>query len=291
MTMAAEELNAGARALHNMSDSDLEYLERVAHSALGSSGVSAGVPYAGEGHRLPAGGPHAFSGAHGTMCPIDVVDDESEIPSAQPDPIAVSEESLSGYFGPEPGRQISGSFSDDGRHVADDSLRRDMAPEPSREEESSGHSNGASPQAVVSGGGSDLCAEADVSNSVNSVGGIGVRADADGLWAANSVGADTPAECPLTQAYADEGVHDEVADDDGSASVATASIACSEAGSSTSTAVPGTSRLPSVTYFPTFSEAVARCHKCGREVDPLKTRQTRKEDGEMPGGAFQAPGF
>ena len=108
--MTAEDLNAGARALQNMSDSDLEFLERVAHEALGSSGDSARVPYAGEGHRLPAGGPHAFSGAHSTMCPIDVVDDESEIPSAQPDPIDVSEESLSGYVAAKPGRQNSGAF-------------------------------------------------------------------------------------------------------------------------------------------------------------------------------------
>ena len=108
MTMAAEDVNAGARALQNMSDSDLEFLGRVAHEAL--SGDSARVLYAGEGHRLPAGGPHAFSGAHGTMAPIDVVDDESDIPSAQPDPIDVSEESLSGYVAAEPGRQSTGPF-------------------------------------------------------------------------------------------------------------------------------------------------------------------------------------
>ena len=48
--------------------------------------------------------------------------------------------------------------------------------------------------------------DAHVSDSVDSAGAIGVGADADGLWAANSVGAGTPAEFPLTQAYDDDGL-------------------------------------------------------------------------------------
>ena len=48
--------------------------------------------------------------------------------------------------------------------------------------------------------------DAHVSDSIDSAGAIGVGADADGLWAANSVVAGATAEIPLTQVYADEGV-------------------------------------------------------------------------------------
>ena len=79
--VTTEAISSGVSSMQNMTDSDLEYLEHVAHVAgLGSSGVSARVRYAGEGRRLPAGGPHTFTGAHGTMSPIDVVDDDAEIP-------------------------------------------------------------------------------------------------------------------------------------------------------------------------------------------------------------------
>ena len=102
-----EEINSGISQIQNMTDSDLEYLEQVAQETLGPSGVSARVRYGGEGHRLPAGGPHTFTGAHGTMSPIDVGDDDAEIPSAQPDPVDVAEESLRGYIEAE---HIPGSF-------------------------------------------------------------------------------------------------------------------------------------------------------------------------------------
>jgi len=104
------------------------------------------------------------------MSPIDVVDDDAEIPSAQPDPIDVAEDSLSGYIAAEPGRQDSAGLSDD-----------------------------------VGSGAAPLAA-AHVLDSADSVGAIGVGADADGLWAADSAGAGTPAEFLLTQAYDDDGV-------------------------------------------------------------------------------------
>ena len=119
------------------------------------------------------------------MSPIDVVDDDAEIPSAQPDPVDVAEESLRGYIEAEPGRQHSGFFSDDG-------------------------GSGAAPLAADSVDAQlvriqQIRWDGHVSDSADSVGAIGVGADADGLWAANSVGAGEPAEFPLTQAYEDEG--------------------------------------------------------------------------------------
>ena len=94
LTMATvvttEAIRSGGHAMQNMTDSDLEYLEQVAQETLGPSGVSARVRYVGQGHRLPAGGPHTFTGAHGTMSPIDVGDDGAEIPSTQPDPVDVA---------------------------------------------------------------------------------------------------------------------------------------------------------------------------------------------------------
>ena len=219
------------------------------------------------------------------MVAIDVVDDDADIPAAQPDPIQVSEESLIGHVAPEPGRQGSGSFSD-------------------------GDGSGVLQPAADSIDARGLGVDAPVSDSVDSAGAIGVGADPAGLWAANSVGEGAAAEIPLTQAYADAGVAeaeplpdmpaleaDPFADlpalepwadeDPEPPSVASASVVCSEAESSASTAAPGRTDIPCVTYFPTFSsELVARCQKCGRAVDPLKTRQARQENGKLPGGLF-----
>ena len=292
--MAAEDVNAVARVVQTMSDSDLEFLERVADEAQNVSGDSARDLYAGDGHRLPATGPYVFSGAHGTMAAINVGDDEADIPSAQPYPIDVSDDSLIGYVAAEPGRQSDDDGSGTVKLAADSVDARGLG------------------------------VDAHVSDSVDSAGAIGVAADADGLWAASSLAEGATAEIPLTQVYADEGVAvaqslanmpalevDPIAnmpalqacnyddsnmpalqagsyDDCGSPSVASASVVCSEAESSASTAAPKRGDLPCVTYFPTFSsKLVPRCQKCGREVDPLKCRQTRQVDGNLPGGHFK----
>ena len=307
MTMAAEDVNAAARALQGISDSDHEFLERVAHEASSVSGDSAPRRFAGEGHRLLETGPYAFSGAHGTMAPINVGDDEVEIHSAQPYPIDVSDDSLIGYVAAEPGRQSDddGSGADQlanvaaepGRQSDDDGSGADqlanVAAEPGRQSDDDG--SGAVPLAADSVDARGLGVDAHVSDSVDSAGAVGVAADADGLWAANSLGEGATAETPLTQAYADEGVVDPeqlaympASEDELTTSVASASVVCSEAESSTSTAAPIRGDLPCVTYFPKLgSDPVPRCQKCGREVDPLRTRQTRQGDGKLPGGIFK----
>ena len=141
MTMAAEDVNAAARALQGISDSDHEFLERVAHEASSVIGDSAPRRFAGEGHRLLETGPYAFSGAHGTMAPINVGDDEVEIHSAQPYPIDVSDDSLIGYVAAEPGRQ-----SDDDGSGADQLAN--VAAEPGRQSDVDG--SGAVPLAADS---------------------------------------------------------------------------------------------------------------------------------------------
>ena len=109
-----EATQAAVRAIQHMTDSDAEYFKRVADVAgIGSADVDAPDRYVGEGHKLPRCA-HTFTGAHGTMSPIDVADDDAEFPSAQPDPIDVAEDSLSGYIEAEPGRQDAAGHSDDG---------------------------------------------------------------------------------------------------------------------------------------------------------------------------------
>ena len=99
---------ADVRALEQMTDSDVEYLERVAEEAgIGSAGVDAPRPYVGEGRWLA----RTFTGARGTMRPIDVADDDADVPPAQPDP---PDASLSMHVRPEPGRQESAPESDGG---------------------------------------------------------------------------------------------------------------------------------------------------------------------------------
>ena len=163
--LTAEAIRSGAAIMHNMTDSDLEFVTEVAHEAgLGPSGGSALDRFVGEGNQLPAGGEYTFTGAHGTIRPIDVLDDDVDIPSGQPDRIDDSGESLIAYVAAEPGRQASGSFSDDGGSgapLAADSVGRQVL---------------------------DHMIEqiAHASDAIDSVGAIGVGADADGLWAANS---------------------------------------------------------------------------------------------------------
>ena len=275
--------------------SDVDYLDAVANQAgLGSSGDSALRRFPGEGYCLPAGGPHTFTGAHGTMRPIDVVDDDSDIPAGQPEAILNSQESVMGYVEAERNRQASASFSD------------------------------------VSGDGAvPLAADSVPAGPTDSVGAIGVGAEEAGLWAHDTAAAGTSAEFPLTQAYDDDGVNrvgsadppanlsplaealarpianipalaevqvtdsahmpplEERADheeDDGDPAsvVSAASHVCSEAESSASTHAPSMSSLPPVTYFPSFgSLPIPRCFKCGREVDPIVTRQTNKNRWEI----------
>jgi len=224
------------------------------------------------------------------MSPIDVGDDDAEIPSAQPDPVDVAEESVRGYIEAEPGRQYSGFFSDDGGSgapLAADSVDAQLV--------------------LIQ----QIRWEGHVSDSADSVSAIGVGADADGLWAANSVGPVEPAGFPLTQAYEDERVnHEDVAGpyadmpplrachyEDEPACTRPAclspSLVCSEVESSASTAAPTRCSLLSATYFPSFNSLpVARCQKCGREVDSLKTRQTRREEMmENARCSFQARGL
>ena len=208
-----------------MTDSDVEYLERVAEEAHGIGHETAPSPYAGEGRRLP----HTFTGSHGTMGPLDVGDDESDVPPAQPDP-----PDLGMHVRLEPGRQESISDVADGKGVV-------ATAEP--------------PLAVGPIVGNSLAAGA--ASGV----GVGLAADAAGMWATESGVADATAETPPTQVYADDVC-------DGAASEADSehsSVGGSDAGSSTSTAA--STGPPEVTFFPTLSEPpIPRCIKCGLEV-------------------------
>ena len=301
--LTAEAIRSGVDIMENMMQSDLVYLDAVANQAgLGPSGDSALRRFPGEGHCLPAGGPHTFTGAHGTMRPIDVVDDDSDIPAGQPEAIVNSQESVVGYVEAEQNRQASGSFSD-----------------------------------VPGDGAVPLAADSVPARPTDSVGAIGVGAEEAGLWAPDTDGAGTPAEFPLTQAYDDDGVNrvgsadppanlsllaeslarpianipalaevevtdfadlpslaewddDDEDEGDGRGNVVRpGSLVCSEAESSASTRAPSMSSLPPVTYFPSFgSLPIPRCFKCGREVDPIVTRQTGKADGKS-GGRWKCP--
>ena len=318
--LTTEAIRSGAAIMHNMTDSDLEFVTEVAHEAgLGPSGVSARDRYVGEGNRLPAGGEYTFTGAHGTIRPIDVVDDDVDIPSGQPDRIDDSGESLIAYVEAEPGRQASGSFSDDGGSgapLAADSVGRQVL---DHMIEQIAHASGA----------------------IDSVGDIGVGADADGLWAADSAGAVRPADFPLTQHYDEDGVNpvgsadppasihslaeaeaDPIANTPALAEVESAdpggprdtfggepslyeggddsdganSLRClgrdrasSEAESTASTRAPSMSGLPPVTYFPSFASLpllTPMCQKCGREVEPIATRLKAKA-GEQSIGRWK----
>ena len=169
-TVAAQAVaQAVLSQLNQMTASDVEYLERVEVEAdfIGHESVAAPSPYAGEGRKLP----HTFTGSHGTMGPIDV-GDESDVPPAQPDP-----PDLGMHVRPEPGRQESTSDVDDGNGVV-------ATAEP--------------PLAAGPIVGNSLVAGAE------SGGGVGMAADAAGMWATESGVADATAEPPPTRVYADD---------------------------------------------------------------------------------------
>lgn len=218
--------------LHGMTDIDVEYLGRVVEQAQGIGYDAAPInPYGGEGRKPP----HTFTGSHGTMGPIDV-GDESEVPSAQPDPPEREfERLLSGmYLEPEPGRQASTSDIDDGNGVV----------------------ASAEPPLVagpIVGNGLDAGSE--------SGGGVGMTADAAGMWATDSGVVGATEETPATQVYADDllAIDVDVANDVASDADSEHSVGGSDAGSSTSTAAS----TGDVTYSPKLSDPlIPMCGKC-----------------------------
>ena len=83
-------LDAGVRDMQHLTDGDMEYLEHLA-AAAGDALVQfvreprSRVRFVGEPHRLPRQA-HTFTGAHGTMGVIDIVEFDVDVPSSQPNP-------------------------------------------------------------------------------------------------------------------------------------------------------------------------------------------------------------
>ena len=262
-------LDAVVRDIQHMPDSDIEYLEHIAAVAGDAPGQFVGEPrarvrFVGEPHRLPQQ-PHTYAGIHGPMGVIDIVDFDVDVAPGQPNPPKPEWQRRLGQepVGPEPGRQESTGPSDDGSDA-------------------------------VGEAGSSLTTTSV--HAINSVGNIGLAAEAAGIWADDSVHRVASVEIPLTQAYCDSGAAASPGTPraaDGAGNVGGASDACSDADvsslatprsdadSSASTAATERTPIQTVAFFPTFPKLpIPRCQKCGREVDPYSSRLGKKVETE-----------